>query len=211
MNTLIESLFAFTLKNKSAIIKGFQFLNIILFGIILVGSYAIYISHSSAVSFYMMGIYAGRMAVIFFTITLIPGILRRFGSNHKIATIIMLFRRYTGILVYISALMHFMFVRFVYNILQYGGIPPQVAAFEVFGLLALNLLLLLFLTSNNVSVTKMGVWWKRLHSLVYVIVWLIFLHIMLLQWNIWAILIGITASVELLSHIVHIYKKGTAK
>ena len=206
MQNLENAFFNVTLKNKPLIIQFFVCLNFTLVLITAFGAFAIATSQSYFPFFYELGTISGQIAVVFFILTLLPGMMRRFGVTSKIFAILMMFRRYLGILVYLFALMHAVLIKIVFNIMQYASTFPPVAVFEIFGIISLELLLVLVLTSNNFSVAKLGKWWKRIHSLVYIIVWLIFLHIALLQFNIWAVLIGITACLEVFSFVVRFQK-----
>lgn len=208
MQNFENAFFNLALKNKALIIRVFVIINFILVALTAFGSYAIATSQPYFPFFYELGVLSGQIAVIFFILTLSPGMMRRFGVNSKIFTTLMMFRRYLGIFVYLFALMHAVLVKVVFNVMQYGATFPPVMVFEVFGIISLELLLLLFLTSNNFSVAKLGIWWKKIHALVYIIVWFIFLHIALLEFNIWALLIGITAVGELISFVVAKYKNN---
>ena len=57
----------------------------------------------------------------------------------------------------------------------------------------------------------MGKWWARLQRIIYGIAWAIFFHIALVDINIWAILIGIFAVLEVLSLIKSGFSKPVAK
>lgn len=211
MQPLQDAIFTTVLKNKTQIITAFKCFYWLILIIIVLGAYSIATNGSQMPFFYEIGVNAGRASIIFFAITLLPGMMRRFGITNKILTSIMTLRRYFGISVYMLALLHFMIVRFIFHVMQYGLMLPQLMLFEVMGFMALNMLFLLFLTSNNFSVAKLGIWWKRLHSLVYVIVWLIFLHVALMSISVWTILIGLTALAEVTSLIFAAYKKNQSK
>lgn len=179
------------LARKSHIINLFMLFNCLLGIFILIGSILVYTQSAYAELLYEIGEQAGKAAVIAYSLTLIPGIVRRFGAKLQIATIITLFRRYIGIATYLFALMHANFVVFI-NLLRSNNISLHLPLYQIMGVVALELLLLLFLTSNNFSVKKLGVWWKKIHSLTYVIGWFILIHLALLGSELWgAIIFGV--------------------
>ncbi|MFW5703643.1 MAG: ferric reductase-like transmembrane domain-containing protein [Patescibacteria group bacterium] len=184
--------------NKKIIEQIFLFLFIFLFGFTLLALYSIVAGHPSQFFFYQFSRAAGQAAVIAFVLSITPGIARRFGIRNSVTTILMLFRRQTGILVFLFGLMHYIIIFMAPNI-RAGEVPSDPPTYQIMGVLALYALLPLFLTSNNRAVKKMGKWWQRLHRLVYVIAWLTFLHIALVEINFWAVLIGIFAVLETVS------------
>lgn len=168
----------------------------------MVGDFLI-ISHTpSALFFQKSGPAFGKAALTLLGIVVLPGILGRFDIQIPITRVITLFRRQLGILTFLLAFTHYQHVRFAPK-----GLKFDLALFEVFGILALSLMALLFLTSNNLSVAKMGKWWKRLHRLIYVILWLVVLHTAL-QSSKWTALIGVFAALEIISLGYSYLKKG---
>jgi DMSO/TMAO reductase YedYZ heme-binding membrane subunit len=65
----------------------------------------------------------------------------------------------------------------------------------------------MFLTSNNLSVKRLGKWWKRLHRVVYIVVWLLVLHTGLQRISVWTYFIGVFAVLEIGSLIYNYLKK----
>ena len=129
----------------------------------------------------LLGNYLGRTALILFAITLTPGIFRRmvwFTHQNIVTKFVQYVSRYRakfGISTYLFALSHFIFVRvfpFWPNVFRH-----PFAIFEWFGVFALLLLTPMFLTSNKYSYKKLGKNWKKLHKVVYIIIWLVFLHV----------------------------------
>ena len=143
---------------------------------------------------------SGEIAILFFIFSSIPGIVRRFGYFNKLVSILMIFRRYIGIATYLFVLIHSSFVRIVPWIARIFPLNP-VEVYVMFGVAAHVLLFLLFITSNDLSINKLGIWWHRIHDLMYVIVWIIFLHVALVKISIWTILIGATAIAQAASFI----------
>ena len=157
-------------------------------------------------SFYTIGVFFGRTALTLLGIVVLPGILGRFAIEIKITRIITLFRRQLGILVFVLAFSHYQLVR---GISIYTGQIPLMPrpVFEVLGTSALFLMFFMFLTSNNFSVRKLGKNWKRLHRIVYIILWLLVLHTGLQRVSIWSVFILTFAILELASLIYDYLKK----
>ena len=149
-----------------------------------------------------LAVWYGKSALFMLTLTVIPGILGRFKIKIPITFIITRFRRHFGILVFILAFSHSLYVYFLpqlavnKNILIFPGF-----LFLQFGFFALILLFPLFLTSNNFSQNILKKWWKRLHKIIYVILWLVFGHVALQRISFWSVWIGIIAFLEIVSLI----------
>lgn len=193
-------MFRWAVVYKSRIIGIWKIISVLLVSFLAIGSLSIARQDVFAQNFFEIGRQAGKLSLVLFVIVAIPGIARRFRIHHNIFTLLMLFRRYLGITMYLLALMHAMFVRFVFVAVGLIALSP-VPTFVLFGILALTLLFFLFITSNDVSVRRLGVWWQRIHNLFYVIMWLIFLHVGFQRFSIWTFLIGMTSIVELASFL----------
>jgi len=156
---------------------------------------------------YEWGKISGIFALIYFALSLLPGIARRFKFTSSITQILMLFRRQIGTTAFLFGLFHYLALRMLPILL--AGVPlnfnPPV--FEVLGFLSLYPMTLLFLTSNDLSVQKMGVWWRRVHSLAYIIAWTIFLHVALQGRVILMYAIGLVALFETVSLVYFQIKK----
>src|SRR3990170_5421758 len=96
-----------------------------------------------------LAVWYGKSALFMLTLTVIPGILGRFQIKIPITFIITRFRRQFGILVFIFAFSHSLYVYFLPQLETNKNILtlPRFL-FMQFGFFALILLLLLFLTSN---------------------------------------------------------------
>lgn len=196
----MDQFFSWAVAQKTRIIGVWKILYIFLFGLLVIGSVSIARLDTTALLFNELGRQLGKLALVLFIVIAIPGIARRFGYRHKAVALIMIFRRYLGITMYLLALIHASFVRLVF--VASGRIPLSPApTFVLFGTLALTLLFFLFVTSNDGSVRKLGVWWQRIHNLFYIIMWLIFLHVGLQRLGVWTVLIGVTSIIELVSFI----------
>jgi ferredoxin-NADP reductase/DMSO/TMAO reductase YedYZ heme-binding membrane subunit len=124
-----------------------------------------------------IGALMGRLSIYFFWLLALAGILNRYkpkGDWGKIREVLIFNRRQIGILMFTFGLLHYLW-SMVFNAIKFG-IPEVHDIFIPIGLFALVLSLPLFLTSNNFAVRLMGVWWKRLHLLVYPIMILLIFH-----------------------------------
>ncbi len=155
------------------------------------------------------GALCGKIAVFLYITTLIPGILKRLNLASKIKDLYILLnalRRSIGILTFLFIWYHFLFLIGLGSILS-GQIYTPSTLFEIFGLIAFQLLFLLFITSNDISVKKLGKWWGKIHSLTYIIIWLVMMHVSFVELSL-AFLLGIFAFLEIYSIL---YKKFKGK
>lgn len=127
---------------------------------------------------YQLGLYSGRVSLILYLLTLLPGICRRFRLKHLLVSLLTLYRRQVGIVMYIFVILHaLLFVQF----------SLKIPAFRIFGILAFLILAPLFITSNTYSVKKLKQTWKKVHQLTYPALGLIFLHTALIRWSIFSV------------------------
>lgn len=206
----IDKLFSFVVSQRTKIITVFKIFFLMQITFLFIGARSIYYQDENLPVFYRLGVVSGRLALIFYIITTIPGITRRFDIKHKAIATIMFFRRYIGTTMFLFVLIHYLFIRGI-NVFLNGKVQLSPPLFEVFGFTSFLLLLPLFLTSSDLAVKLLGHWWFRLHKLTYVAIGLIFLHIALQRLNTWSILIGITLLVQLASHIYGQVKHSRGK
>ena len=90
-------------------------------------------------------------------------------------------RKTVGLYAFYYSLVHFLIFSVIDYELNLSWILPELTQkpFLQIGLAALTLLLLLALTSLQTIKNTLGIWWKRIHSLVYIITALIIVHIIL--------------------------------
>jgi sulfoxide reductase heme-binding subunit YedZ len=171
------------------IIRIFQGFYIVLVGFLFWGGRSIAARDAQYGFYYQMGRQAGEITLCLFIVTLIPGMLKRYGIKHKLISLVVIFRRYIGITTYLFALIHVSFLRLIPWL---TGAPFRLPLswFETFGLVAHIGLLLLCLTSNDWSLSHLKIWWYRLHRIIYLIMWLILFHVGLQQIGLWTILMG---------------------
>ena len=91
-------------------------------------------------------------------------------------------RRYFGLAMFVYAIPHLL--AYLVKIGTYAGVLTEAAEPGMWtGWLAFLLFVPLALTSNNVSVRKLGRKWKKLHRLVYFAAALTFIHWLLVAFN----------------------------
>lgn len=149
--------------------------------------------------FLLIGNVMGKASLLAFFVTTLPGILGRFRLKSSLITLGMMFRRQTGISVFIFLLTHSLFVFFIpwiaFNLNPFSFINGSI----VFGLVSLFIFLPLFLSSNQWSQKVLGRNWKRLHRLVYTAYWTLFLHLGLREFGFLTVLTGGLAVLEVAS------------
>src|SRR3989344_1026271 len=188
-------------QKSPQIIKNFKYVYGAILGVLILGGYFIFTSHPLSITFMTtIGKNLGRVALVLLGIVVLPGILGRFQIEIPITRIITLFRRQLGITVFLLAFTHYQLVRGILILSVQIPLFPR-PLFEMLGTLSLFLLFFMFLTSNNFSVKKLGRWWKRLHRIVYLIIWLLVLHTGLQRISVWSIFIFIFATAEIVSWV----------
>ncbi len=206
---MFTALLPFATANRTTIIRIFQ----IFYGFVLLWLgfvVSVNVTNSKLFPFtYEVGTTAGTVAVCAFFIVTIPGILGRFKIKHPLITIGIMFRRHTGLSTFFIALLHASSVHIIPSLVN-GEFPVTLSpSYILFGSVALTALSLLALTSNNFSVQKIGKNWKRLHKVVYVIFWLLFLHVGLQSEYKTAAAIGIVGVLEIASLLYDWQQKKT--
>lgn len=195
----MDRIFLYGVKAKREFIVAFTLFYLVLFCGVVLGS----VPFGTDPGFNVLrplAIVSGKTAIIFFILTIIPGIGRRMGIISKTFQLLMLFRRQLGLMVFYLVLFHLSIVWFLPSMKYLGTIFP-LNRVQLMGSLAFVFLIPLFLTSNRWSVQKLGVWWKRIHSLVYIIAWLMFLHVAFQSSWLWTTIIGAMAILETISLI----------
>ncbi len=187
------------LANKRFLVILLQIATLVLAGLILLGGWLIYIGHPVAIEIMLLATDLGKYAIVCYFITLIPGIFRRFKITHPLLIILTTFRRQIGIFTYLLAFGHYFLMRGALQ-LKTGMIfaPP---IFEVMGVTALLLLTPLFITSNDLSLKKLGKWWKKIHQLTYLALGLVLLHVILQRLSVWSIAAAVIFLAQIASGI----------
>ena len=201
----MDDFFRFAVANRVRIVSGFKWFYALLIFVLLVGGRSIYLRDAQFLLVYQWGVWCGRIAITLYCITLIPGMMKRFGRTHKLFSLIRIFRRYIGISTFLFALTHASFVRLIiaFPII----LDPNSPLFEFFGRLSLFLMFFMFLTSNDFSVNRLRIWWYRLHWVTHIIMITVLLHTLLQRVSVWSVLIGIIVLLQLASFIVAFSRK----
>lgn len=198
--SFVDKVFSFAVRKKVFLIRIFQVFYFFLFLFFIIGGKSIIDSDKNFLWYYQLGIASGKVALVLYIVTLIPGIVMRFAIRNKVVSLLIIFRRYIGITMYLFAMIHFSFVRII-------GLFPNVlqnlnfSVFELFGIAAAVLLFFLFITSNEISLRRLNHLWYKIHKLTYIGMWFIFLHVAVQRISIWTILMGIILSLQVLSFI----------
>jgi DMSO/TMAO reductase YedYZ heme-binding membrane subunit len=203
--SLLEQIFGFAIKNRNRIIGWFKFVYIGMLIFWLIGARSIYYQDNWIAFFYNIGRSAGKLTIIWYVLTLIPGIARRFGIQHRLVQLIMLFRRYLGILTYLTVFIHLTFIFLIPNLKNLTYLFP-IPLFELFGIFAVVGLSAMFLTSNDWSVGHLKKWWQRIHNVTYIVMWFILFHVFLQQSR-WSLLIGLFVLLEMGSFVADYIRK----
>jgi DMSO/TMAO reductase YedYZ heme-binding membrane subunit len=197
---LMKSVFLYAARNKAKIITVFRFLYVFIF-ILWVAGFFLSTRQSYFLTLYDVALWCGRTALVLFCITITPGILKRFGKTWNIRTILMLLRRQFGVLTFFIAFLHFSLLRLFPYINGDYILRFPLLNFELFGLLSIFFMSLLFFTSNDYSVRSMGKWWTILHNLIYIVAWTIALHVALVRTSTYSYIIIAFAVIETISLI----------
>ena len=200
-------IFQWFAKRRIKIVDLFKYLYLTI-AIFWVFAAYVNLSHGALEGFiYKAGLGLGKTALLILGIIVLPGILGRFKVEIKLTRIITLFRRQLGIVAFLVAFTHFTIVRGLQYITGFNPFKAPFELFVVMGTSALFLLFLMFLTSNDTSKKRLGKWWKNLHRLIYLVLWLLVLHKGLQKISVWSIYIFIFASLEIVSWTYYFLKK----
>lgn len=140
----------------------------------------------------------GEAAVILYVLSLVPGIVHRFGFDYPIFNVIRVYRRHIGISMYLFAFAHMVINRFPDLVIDFSSLPT----YELMGMIALLIFLLLFITSNNLSQKILGVGWIYLQKLTYLGMFFVLLHLSINYISKWGIVMWIVVVVQLSSFYV---------
>lgn len=204
---LQTKIFEVFVKKSPLIIRLSLFAYLLIIGMIAAGHYLYFGDPTAQTLVYSLGRKCGQLAIGLLGVVVMPGILGRFGIEIRITRIITLFRRQIGISIFLLSFAHYSFVKSLPSF--YAGVLPlmNLVIFELFGLLAFTIFFLMFLTSNNWSIRKLGKWWKRLHQLVYAALLLLVLHTAMQKISIWSAGIFAVAVLEIVSLVYDYLKK----
>ena len=165
------------------------------------------LNQSMLLFFFGLGNTLGQFALILYVATLLPGIGDRLGIKNKILVLLKIYRREAGILMYLLALIHITLEKLLIttSITELFTLLP----FEIMGALSLLVLFFLFITSNTFSLIRLRLNWYRIHRLTYIGMLFIFLHVSLVKFSNWTILMGFVLILQLISFIVVYRRTGS--
>ena len=165
------------------------------------------LNQSMLLFFFGLGNTLGQFALILYVATLLPGIGDRLGIKNKILVLLKIYRREAGILMYLLALIHITLEKLLIttSITELFILLP----FEIMGALSLLVLFFLFITSNTFSLIRLRLNWYRIHRLTYIGMLFIFLHVSLVKFSNWTILMGFVLILQLISFIVVYRRTGS--
>lgn len=204
---MFQKLIPFATANRNSIIKLFQLAYLFWILFMSLAVWANLSGSTLAFLIYPIGLKLGTLSALLFIVVTLPGILGRFGMRHPFISLGIMFRRHTGISMFLAGLAHGLIVSTLPNIAMGAPLFPRFG-YELFGMLSLAILTPLFLTSNLYSMKRLGKNWKRIHKLIYVAFWFIALHIGMQGKLPETALIVLTGVLECVS-LIYVWKKST--
>jgi DMSO/TMAO reductase YedYZ heme-binding membrane subunit len=171
----------FLVKNSNTIKNIFWTVYILLIVVVLI----IFNIEKYYPNYYNIGRLFGNLAITSLIITLAPGILNRYNLSNYFKVLISpisLFKRQFGLLVFFLAFSHYLLLKIFPTIKIFDG-QFAISTFEIFGMNAFIILVLLAVTSNNYFVQKLKKNWGKLHKLVHIAIWFIAIHIIMINPN----------------------------
>lgn len=194
------ALHQFLVANRS-LIKNFFFileiLTVLLIGVVFVALSQGYISFGLV---YEIGLKFGVLTLGWYILSLLPGMISRLKVSPMLSAALMLFRRQFGVMMFLSAVSHYLYV-FLFGVIV-EGFPLIFSPGTAAGFMAMFVAMFLWITSNDYAQRGLGKWWKRVHYLTYVVLFLIMAHLILFMQS-WTLLLGAVMVLELLSWIMY--------
>lgn len=188
-------------RNKAKIIKPLQVLEVLLFILVALGFVYYFVKGEESPRLISLGNFLGEISFILYAISLLPGIIGRFRRFQILRSILIVFRRHIGINAFILGILHMGLVFAFPVVASRAPFFDLLRLHEIYGFIILILFFPLWLTANDFSVKKLGRQWKTLHSLTYIAVLFIFLHIATSSGQIFAILAFLVLILEIFSWI----------
>lgn len=205
-STGFQKLLGFCASHKPQIIRVFQIWYIIWATFLISAAYITITQHPLLKTVIRLALLSGKITLWLFVVVTLPGVLGRFRVRHPLITIGIMFRRHLGITTFLLATLHGLTLFYI-PALAFGDSLLSQERFQFFGSLTLFCLTALAATSNDWSVRKLGPNWKRLHKLVYIMFWLIFLHVGFQGRRQWMLVIGTAGTLEILSLLFDAIRK----
>jgi len=207
VRTLLANIRAVDIDWQGFFIKIFQLLEITVIVVGWMGSSLLiqqYDTYRLAIE--QIGNFAGSAAIFLYSMTLVPGILKRLKVKPEytvpLANLLVIFRRRMGILMFLLLFVHLLFIFILPAVIQEGlhYWYEQIWQGQIWGLTALILLIPLWITSNDLAIELLGNWRHMIHRLTYIIMIFIFLHAVYIG-SIWAVLLLLQFIVLVISWI----------
>ncbi len=200
--------FSVITRNRNAIVFLFKAVYFLLILLLVFAGKSTYVRDSAYPMYYDFAVICGKAALTLYVLTMVPGMVRRFGLFIKPVAVLMVFRRYIGILMYLVAFIHASVIRFISMIRTGRFIAGPL--FILAGSSALFMLFWLFITSNDWSVNRLGAWWKKVHALTYVALGFIVAHVALQRVSVWSVVIGGAAVMQIASFVYAAVRRKAA-
>lgn len=192
----MDKIFAIATQNRQRIIDTFKVFYLVLVTVLFFGGWQIFKGGESAAFWYRLAPTMGQAGLVAYILTTIPGTARRFRIQHKLLAILMMYRRYVGISMYLLVSVHYFFNYGIASLVtRIAGIIPEFFFMQM-GLIAYVLTFFMFVTSNDFSTRRLGAWWGKIHRLTYIIIWFIVLHVALQRISVWSVAIIATALLQ---------------
>jgi len=198
----------FMVKHKEYFLALFTMSNISVIFLGLVAWFTFSFAQDDYGKMIGVGAAMGNVALIFYCLTLLPGIAKRFGVLPLQRATLMLYRRQFGVLMFLTAYVHGAIISTIPLAMTVGLRPEFFGAHEQVGQLAILVLFPLWLTSNDTSVRVLKQKWQWLHRITYLALFLIFLHVVLVSALPWALLAGTVLLLEIASWIKEFRRKS---
>lgn len=149
------------------------------------------------------------LATILLLVVLLPGVLTRFGISAAKLKYLIVYRRTLGILMYLAALIHFLFL-IDYLPWFSDGLIKSFDALTASGIASVIILLPVLLTSNNLSVRLLGRWWKVVQRITYIILLFVVIHLWQSGQIVLAVIYGIFIALIISSYFMQSIRKGAS-
>ncbi len=182
MQAFLLSLQKQLLPYKGLIISVFFIVECMLGMLWVIGGVLSFTRPDLAFDIFEFGRRTGEFALVFYLLTLIPGILSRIQQPPwtLAGVIIQPYRRHLGIMTFLTAFIHMSFA-LGFPALVNWSLPQIIGSPKLYGIVALTILFPMWITSNDVSQKALGKNWKRMHRFTYIALFMIFLHLALFR------------------------------
>lgn len=203
MNEYFSKIYTFFTVQRRNIINIFKLFYLLLV-IFVITAQMFFRNNNSVLFIYEVGTVFGKLSLLAYVLTLLPGIGERLGLGNKALSILRIYRRYIGILVFFLSIVHIYLVK-VYFASSLKDFFPQ-GTFEIMGMISFVIISLLTSISNNISMSRLKIWWYRIQRLTYATIFFVFFHVALVKVSIWSLLMGLVLLIEIASFIA-VYRK----